>query len=124
MARVNHVGLYVSDIDAAREFFERYFGAVSGAMYQNIRKGFRSYMLDLGGGARIELMTRDGVDGSKALGNCHVSISVGSKESVDATTRRIVGDGYRLLDGPRTTGDGYYESCVEGIDGNMIEITV
>ncbi len=29
-----------------------------------------------------------------------------------------------LVSGPRTTGDGYYESCIVGIEGNQIEITV
>ena len=33
-------------------------------------------------------------------------------------------DGYTVADGPRTTGDGYYESCVIGFEGNQIEITV
>jgi len=122
--RVNHIGIYVSDLEAARQFFEKYFHAVSGTLYHNPKKGFRSYMLELGGGTRIELMTRLGVSGNKALGVCHISISVGSKEGVDDTTRRLVDDGFALLDGPRTTGDGYYESCVSGIDGNLIEITV
>jgi len=121
---MNHIGLYVSDLEAAREFFEKYFGAASGAMYSNPRKGFRSYMLEFGGGARVELMTRDGISGACALGSCHISVSVGSERAVDETTRRLVADGYALLDGPRTTGDGYYESCVRGIDGNQIEITV
>lgn len=29
-----------------------------------------------------------------------------------------------VLSGPRTTGDGYYESCVLAVEGNQIEITV
>lgn len=33
-------------------------------------------------------------------------------------------DGYEVVSGPRTTGDGYYESCIIGIEGNQIEITV
>ena len=32
-------------------------------------------------------------------------------------------DGYTVISGPRTTGDGYYESCIVGIEGNQIEIT-
>lgn len=43
---------------------------------------------------------------------------------VDALTDRLKADGYGLLSGPRTTGDGYYESCILGIEGNQIEITV
>ena len=33
-------------------------------------------------------------------------------------------DGYEVIGGPRTTGDGYYESCIIGIEGNQIELMV
>lgn len=121
--RINHIGLYVSDLEAAKTFFTTYFGAKSGAMYHNPRKGFKSYMLEFDGGSRLELMTRQGIDGRQALGDCHISISVGSRSEVDAMAHRLQTDGYELLDGPRTTGDGYYECCISGIDGNLIEIT-
>ena len=42
---------------------------------------------------------------------------------VDQLTKRLRQDGYALVSGPRTTGDGYYESCVVGIEGNLIELT-
>lgn len=121
--RINHIGLYVSDLEAAKEFFATYFGAMAGDMYQNPRKGFKSYMMEFGSGSRLELMTRQGIDGVKALGNCHISISVGGKAEVDSMATRLKADGYEVVDGPRTTGDGYYECCVVGIDGNLIEIT-
>ena len=57
-------------------------------------------------------------------GYIHLALSVGSAEAVDALTARLRGDGYKVLSGPRTTGDGYYESCVLGIEGNQVEITV
>ena len=31
---------------------------------------------------------------------------------------------YQVLSGPRTTGDGYYESCIVGLEKILIEITV
>ena len=54
----------------------------------------------------------------------HLAFSTGSIHEVDALTERLRADGYRVLSGPRTTGDGYYESTVEVIEGNQIEITV
>ena len=54
----------------------------------------------------------------------HIAFLVGSKEMVDTLTKRIKQDGYEVISGPRTTGDGYYESCIVGIEGNQIEITV
>lgn len=93
-------------------------------MYHNLRKDFKSYLLTLGDGSRLELMMRPGMTEGRALGACHISLSVGSKEAVDEMTERLRNDGYEVTDGPRTTGDGYYESAIVGVDGNMIEITV
>ena len=57
-------------------------------------------------------------------GYVHIAFSVGSKEKVDALTAQLKSDGYEIVSGPRTTGDGYYESCIVAIEGNQIEITV
>lgn len=57
-------------------------------------------------------------------GYIHIAVSVGSKEKVDELTACLKADGYEVVSGPRTTGDGYYESCVVGLEGNQIEITV
>lgn len=57
-------------------------------------------------------------------GYAHIAFSVDSKEKVDALTAELKADGYEVGGGPRTTGDGYYESCIVAIEGNQIEITV
>ncbi|MFP9220151.1 glyoxalase, partial [Enterococcus faecalis] len=31
---------------------------------------------------------------------------------------------FAVVNGPRTTGDGYYESVIEDDEGNLIEITI
>ena len=67
------------------------------------------------------------VDAEKALnrtGYVHVAFSVGNKKLVDELTDRLRSDGFSVINGPRTTGDGYYESCIVVIEGNQIEITV
>ena len=78
-------------------------------------------------GARLEIMNQSGlVDNEKALprtGYVHIAFRVGSRASVDTLTERLKRDGYQVVSGPRTTGDGYYESCIRGIEGNLIEIT-
>ena len=56
-------------------------------------------------------------------GYAHIAFSVGSKEKVDELTAQLKADGYEAVSGPRTTGDGYYESCMVAIEGNQIEIT-
>ena len=57
-------------------------------------------------------------------GYIHIAFSVGSKDAVDALTERLKKAGFEVVSGPRTTGDGYYESCIVAIEDNQIEITV
>lgn len=125
---INHVGLYVANLEATKTFFEEYLGAKAGTMYHNSKTHFSSYMLSFDNGARLEIMTRpELVEASKErmrMGYIHLSLSVGSKENVDALAKRLASDGYEIADGPRTTGDGFYECCVVGVEGNLIEITV
>ena len=126
--KINHIALYVTDLESARDFFVKYLGGRSSDVYHNPRTHFRSYFLSFEDGARLELMTRPEIEDSEKppirAGYVHVSFSLGSREAVDALTQRLREDGYRVLDGPRTTGDGYYESCVVGIEGNLVELTV
>lgn len=126
--RIEHIAMYVNDLETARDFFIRYFNATSNDGYHNKTTDFRSYFLSFDNGARLEIMKKPVMeDGEKALnrtGYIHIAFSVGSKGAVDDLTRRLIVDGYEVISGPRTTGDGYYESCIVGIEGNQIEITV
>lgn len=126
--KIEHLGLYVRDLEGARSFFETYFEAQANNRYRNPNTGFSSYFLSFEGGARLEIMTRESdlhpVDRSGfPLGYHHLAISLGSKEKVDDLTKRLEAVGYSVLSGPRTTGDGYYESLVEAFEGNLIELT-
>jgi lactoylglutathione lyase len=56
-------------------------------------------------------------------GYIHVAFACGSEQSVNELTVRIHQDGYQIVDGPRLTGDGYYESVILDPDGNRIELT-
>ena len=126
--KIEHAAMYVNDLEGVRDFFVRYFDAVSNEGYHNIKTGFRSYFLSFSDGARLEIMNRpDMSDGDKDVmhtGYIHLAFSTGSREKVDELTKKLKDDGYEILSGPRTTGDGYYESCVLGPEGNQIEITV
>ena len=126
--RIEHIALYVNDLEAARQFFVTYLGGRSNDGYHNESTDFRSYFISFDDGARLEIMTKpDMADADKPLnrtGYAHVAFSVGSKERVDELTARLKADGFAVVSGPRTTGDGYYESCVVAIEENQIEITV
>lgn len=126
--KIEHIAMYVNDLEKTKQFFEKYLGAVSNNGYHNKNTDFRSYFLSFEDGARLEIMNRPNMlDSEKNLqrtGYIHIAFSVGSKEKVDELTAQLKNDGYEVVSGPRTTGDGYYESCVVGMEGNQIEITV
>ncbi len=125
---IEHVALYVNDLESARDFFIKYLGAASNDMYHNKKTGFRSYFLSFDGGARLEIMNKpevcDSLRNPAQTGYAHIAFSVGSKEKVDSLTAELKAAGYEVVSGPRITGDGYYESCMVAIEGNQIEITV
>ena len=126
--RIEHIAMYVNDLEKARDFFITYFDAKSNEGYHNKTTDFRSYFLLFEDGARLELMNKpqmtDEEKDKNRTGYSHIAFSLGSKDAVDALTERLQRDGYEVTSGPRTTGDGYYESCIVGIEGNQIEITV
>ena len=127
--KIDHIALYCRDLKAMKEFFEEYFQGTSNDQYHNPRTNLRTYILTFPDSpARLELMTRPEVCGDNenqfSAGFIHLSFAVGSKEAVDELTAKLAENGYATLSGPRTTGDGYYESCVKGPEGILLEITV
>lgn len=126
--KIEHIAMNVNELEAARDFFVKYLGGVSNGGYHNETTGFRSFFISFDDGARLEIMNKPSVeDIAKPVdrtGYVHIAFSVGSMAEVDRLTRRLREDGFEVLSGPRTTGDGYYESCIVGFEGNQIEITV
>jgi lactoylglutathione lyase len=128
IVRIEHVALYAEDLEKMKGFFLKYFDTASNDLYYNERTGFRSYFLTFQEGARLEIMNKPQMEKSSRTltrtGWIHLAVSLGSKEKVDALTVRLKEDGYDVLSGPRTTGDGYYESLILGPEGIQLEITI
>ena len=124
---IEHIAMYVNALEDTRDFFVKYFNAISNEGYHNKTTDFRSFFLSFQNGSRLEIMTRPKMDDEEKTlartGYVHIAFSLGSKEAVDELTEKLQKDGYIVISGPRTTGDGYYESCIIGIEGNQIEIT-
>jgi len=124
--KINHIALYVNNLEQMKAFYEKYFNAKSNKMYHNKNTGLKTYFLEFNNGCRIEIMTRDNLNNVKKetnnTGYIHIAFSVGSKDTVDELTKRIENAGYKIISQPRITGDGYYESCVIDPENNQIEI--
>lgn len=126
--KIEHIAMWVSDLESTKEFFVKYFGAISDSGYHNSKTDFRSYFLTFSDGARLEIMTIPQIDDAEKTlfrtGYAHIAFSVESTERVDELTRELKNAGYRIQSEPRRTGDGYYESCIADLEGNLIEITI
>lgn len=128
--KIEHIAIWSKDIELLKEFYQKYFGASSNQKYINSKKGFESYFLSFESGARLELMQMPTIPNTaddpykQFTGLVHFAISVGSSAKVDSLTNQLATDGYQILDGPRKTGDGYYESIVLDPEQNRIEITI
>ena len=127
--KIEHLALWVNDLEAMRTFYLTYFDVTSGDKYTNPTKNFTAYFLLFGPEkTRLEIMHRPDISDNPpkrgfSKGIAHFAISVGGKEIVDRLTERLRGDYYTIASEPRTTGDGYYESVVLDPEGNYIEIS-
>ena len=126
---IEHIAIWTRDLEPMRSFYETWFEAEVGRKYTNLAKGFESYFLTFPSGARLEIMRSIELSDGPAPQNicpgyAHIAFSVGSEAQVDNLTDRMRYEGLTIVDGPRRTGDGYYESVVLDPDGNKVEITV
>lgn len=127
--RIEHVAIWVKNIELMKHFYQHYFQAQANNKYQNTAKRFSSYFLTFESGARLELMQMNSVIESvndihqQYTGFSHIAFNLGSREDVDDLTIRFKQAGVQILNGPRQTGDGYYETLLLDPEGNRIEIT-
>ncbi|EGC90706.1 glyoxalase [Turicibacter sanguinis] len=126
--KINHMAMYVRQLEEMKRFYMQFFEATCGDKYHNQKTGLQTYFLTFENQMRLELMTRSNLErDQKSLyqtGYIHLAFSVGSKEKVDELTNCLKEAGYDILSSPRTTGDGYYESCILDPEGNQVEITI
>ncbi|MBC6973150.1 VOC family protein [Bacillus sp. Xin] len=125
--KIEHIAIWVNDLEAMRTFYTKYFNGKVNSLYHNEAKHFESYFITFESGARLEIMRKKGIENtptSDLIGYAHIAFSVGSEESVNQLTKTLQEAGYPVLNGPRFTGDGYYESVISDPEGNQIEITI
>lgn len=124
--KIEHIAVYVNNLEAEKDFFVKYFKAETSEKYINFRNDFSSYFLTFDDGSRLEIMNRTSMtDPAKTpyrSGFHHIAVEVGDRKDVDDIMKRFSADGHKVINGARTTGDGYYAAVVEDPEGNEIEI--
>ena len=48
--KIEHIGIYVNEVEKQKNFFEKYFSVKAGPKYHNKKTGFTSYFLSFGDG--------------------------------------------------------------------------
>jgi len=128
--KIEHLAIWVDDLEIMKNFYMRYFGMSAGEKYVNPKKQYASYFLHFADkNTRIEIMQRPDIGtitGQRGFqkGLAHFAVAVGDKHKVDELTDLLRKDHYTIFSEARTTGDGYYESVVLDPEGNYLEITV
>ncbi|MDR1652912.1 MAG: VOC family protein, partial [Prevotellaceae bacterium] len=104
---IDHIGIWVDDIESMRRFYTTYFNSVSSEIYVNPSKNYTSYFLSFGeNNTRIELMHRPDIKDSSSprhftKGIAHLAISVGDKQAVNELTKRLQAENYVIRSEPR-----------------------
>jgi lactoylglutathione lyase len=127
---LEHAAIWTRQLETLKNYYIKYFGGVSNEKYINKNKGFESYFISFGSGARLELMSRPDIPenlndtvGSQHLGLIHLAFGVETMAEVDRKCEELKSEGFPILSGPRKTGDGYYEFETLDPDNNRIEVT-
>lgn len=127
--RIDHIAIWTDDLEAMKDFYVKYFHGQANQKYINPKKRFASYFISYQSGTRLELMSKEGIQDNRNnpekqyKGLTHFAFDVGDQAAVDSLTEKIRLASYSVIDGPRKTGDGYYESTVLDPEGNLVEIT-
>lgn len=127
---LEHVAIWTYKLEELRAFYTKYFDAVSNKKYTNTEKKFESYFLSFRSGARLELMAMPSIPENmndrvikQHTGIIHIAFGVDTMQEVDMKANQLRNDGFKILSGPRKTGDGYYEFETLDPDNNRLEVT-
>jgi lactoylglutathione lyase len=127
---IDHIAIWTDQIEKLKDFYVRYFDGTVNKKYLNNETKFESYFVSFGSGSRIELMQKPGIPENlndpvekQYIGIIHLSFGVDSMEKVNDKSAELSRAGYKILQGPRKTGDGYWEFETLDPDNNRIEVS-
>ena len=86
--KIEHVAIWVRDIDKVCEFYRKYFGGVVHPIYRNPTKQFTSRFITFDDGARLEIMHRPDI---------YVERNIGTVTSLQSDTHRSANEKMRAF---------------------------
>jgi lactoylglutathione lyase len=126
---LDHVAIWTTQLEMLKGYYVKYFNGKANKKYINIETGFESYFISFDSGSRLEIMQKPGIPENlndritkQHQGIIHLSFGVGSMDLVNRKSVELANAGFRILRGPRKTGDGYYEFETLDPDNNRIEV--
>jgi len=127
--KLEHIAIWTDNIELLRNYYVSFFDGQSNEMYINPKTQFQSYFISFKSGARLEIMSMPNIPENtndtinvQHKGIIHIAFSVATKQEVDAKAALLQANGFELLNGPRVTGDGYYEFVTLDPDKNRLEV--
>lgn len=128
---LEHVAIWTDNLEVLKEYYTKYFGGISNKKYTNKTNEFSSYFITFKSGARLEIMTMSNIPsnandtiGKQHKGIIHLAFGVDTAMEVEDKAKELQTDGFKILSGPRMTGDGYFEFETLDPDNNRLEVTV
>jgi lactoylglutathione lyase len=127
---LEHVAIWTDNLEELKEYYTKYFGGISNEKYTNEKNQFQSYFLTFKSGARLEIMKMPNIPSNandtiikQHKGIIHLAFGVDTMKEVESKAKELQVDGFKILSGPRLTGDGYFEFETLDPDNNRLEVT-
>jgi lactoylglutathione lyase len=127
---IDHVAIWTTQLETLKDYYIKHFNGRSNRKYTNNERHFESYFISFDSGTRLELMQMPGIPQNlndsvekQYLGIIHLSFGMGNMDLVNEKYIELKRDGFRILKGPRKTGDGYWEFETLDPDNNRIEVS-
>ncbi|MBY0482701.1 MAG: VOC family protein [Chitinophagaceae bacterium] len=127
---LEHIAIWTENLELLKDYYVNYFDGTSNEKYSNPSTQFQSYFISFKSGARLEIMAKPNIPNNRNdtikmqhKGIIHLAFGVETKEEVEEKAKQLAASGFKILSGPRKTGDGYYEFETLDPDNNRLEVT-
>ncbi len=127
---IDHVAIWTIHLERLKDYYVKYFTGSANEKYTNREKHFECYFVTFDSGTRLELMQMPGISESlndpivkQHHGIIHLAFGMENMDMVNEKFNELSHDGFKILQGPRKTGDGYYEFETLDPDNNRIEVS-